>query len=186
VLRIRELGVPGDFEMVEQLRTTTRPVTLPGGLVLTWTKSELNAVSMSQIEPFGFSSGLCKVTLGEAGELDWAGVRFHWALEPVAPGKARIPATPGAERFDARKVGGKVILRHWQPGDRFQPIGMPSAVKLQDLWVNMKIPRIERASRIVATTGEGEVFWVEGLRIGERFKLDKTTRQQLKWSWNRL
>jgi tRNA(Ile)-lysidine synthase len=76
-------------------------------------------------------------------------------------------------------------LRHWRAGDRFQPIGMNAAVKLQDLFVNRKIPKQRRHALAIATTAAGEIFWVEGLRIGERFRLSETTRRRLKWEWQR-
>jgi tRNA(Ile)-lysidine synthase len=91
-----------------------------------------------------------------------------------------------SEHFDADKVGHAIGLRHWRPGDRFQPIGMAGGVKLQDLFTNRKIPRAERLGLVVATTAGGELFWVEGLRLAERFKLDKNTVRGLKWCWERL
>jgi tRNA(Ile)-lysidine synthase len=89
------------------------------------------------------------------------------------------------EFFDADKVGSPVVLRHWQPGDRFQPIGMKHSVKLQDLFTNQKVPRAVRRALVVATTVGGEVVWVEGLRIAERFKLTAKTTRRLKWFWQR-
>ena len=79
-----------------------------------------------------------------------------------------------------------ISLRHWRPGDRFQPIGMARAVKLQDLFTNKKILREERRRLIVGTTAGGELFWIEGLRMAERFKLDKSTTRGLNWRWKRL
>src|SRR5262249_32478101 len=70
------------------------------------------------------------------------------------------------EFFDADKIGGEIVLRHWRPGDRLQPIGFKSAVKLQDLFVNAKIPAARRRELVLAVTAAGEIFWVEGLRIG--------------------
>jgi tRNA(Ile)-lysidine synthase len=78
------------------------------------------------------------------------------------------------------------VLRHWQPGDRFQPIGMFAAVKLQDWFTNQKILRARRRQLIVATTAAGEIFWVEDQRIGERFKLTAATQRRLNWHWRRL
>ena len=89
------------------------------------------------------------------------------------------------EWFDADRVGDQVRLRYWRPGDRFQPIGMKSSQKLQDIFTNLKVPRHERFRRVVATTADGVVWWVEGLRIGELFKLRPTTRHCLRWSWRR-
>jgi tRNA(Ile)-lysidine synthase len=89
------------------------------------------------------------------------------------------------EYFDADQIGSKVWLRHWQPGDRFHPIGMSSSVKLQDLLTNQKIPPARRRELVVATTATSEIFWVEGLRISDGFKLDKTTSRRLRWCWRR-
>jgi len=96
------------------------------------------------------------------------------------------PSQECVESFDAAKVGGSIVLRHWQPGDRFQPIGMPKPVKLQDMFVNRKVPRANRHKLLVAATAAGEIMWVEGLRISECFKLDKGSRRQLKLSWRRV
>ena len=62
---------------------------------------------------------------------------------------------------------------------------MASPQKLQDIFTNLKVPRSERLRRVVATTQGGVIWWVEGLRIGELFKLRPETRARLKWSWSR-
>ena len=43
--------------------------------------------------------------------------------------------------------------------------------------MNQKVPREERHQRIVAETGDGRLFWVEGLRIAESFKVTESTRE---------
>jgi tRNA(Ile)-lysidine synthase len=90
------------------------------------------------------------------------------------------------EFFDADKVGSLVVVRHWRPGDRFHPIGMACDVKLQDFFTNQKVPRARRHQLLVAETGDGEVFWVEGMRISERFKLTEGTIRRLQWGCQRL
>jgi tRNA(Ile)-lysidine synthase len=91
----------------------------------------------------------------------------------------------GTEYLDAELVGSKVVLRHWRKGDRFQPIGMSTEVKLQDLFVNQKVPRAHRHKLVLAETEKGHIFWVEGLRISERFQLTKGTKRRLQWQWSR-
>ncbi len=119
------------------------------------------------------------------GKAQFAGVIFNWRRQAQAG--ARLATTaPGQEVFDAGRVGAKIILRHWRPGDRFQPIGMSAAVKLQDWFTNQKVPRAQRRKLVVATTADGEIFWVEAQRIGEQFKLTAATRQRLIWGWCRL
>jgi len=64
-----------------------------------------------------------------------------------------------------------------------QPMGMKGPVKLQDLFVNRKIPRARRSHLVVAAADSGELFWVQGLRIAESFKLDNQTVRRLKWRY---
>ena len=89
------------------------------------------------------------------------------------------------EYFDADKVGARICLRHWQPGDRFHLIGGAAATKLQDIFTNLKVPARRTPPPRAWRHRRGEIFWVEGLRIGEGFKLDKTTVRRLNWRWQR-
>lgn len=63
---------------------------------------------------------------------------------------------------------------------------MSAPVKLQDLFTNQRIPREVRRELLLATTADREIFWVEGLRISERFKLTRGTVCRLYWTWERL
>lgn len=120
-----------------------------------------------------------------AGEVEFDGARIWWRIHSrsaVGQPKARVEC----ECFDADKVGSPVWLRHWRPGDRFQPIGMPGPVKLQDFFTNQKVSRGRRRQLTLAATAKGEVFWVEGMRISERFKLSNQTIRRLQWRWERL
>ena len=63
---------------------------------------------------------------------------------------------------------------------------MPAPVKLQDLFVNAKIPREMRSRLVLAATAGGEIFWVQGLRISEACKLNKHSRRELHWTWHEL
>ena len=63
---------------------------------------------------------------------------------------------------------------------------MTKASKLQDLFVNQKIARARRHRLVVATTARGDIFWVEGLRIGERCKVQPGTKEILRWQWEAI
>ncbi len=89
------------------------------------------------------------------------------------------------EWLDADAVGARIRLRHWRAGDRFQPIGLESASKLQDLFTNARVPAAERRRRVVAETEGGEIFWVEGLRIGHGVRRTDATVRTLGWLWER-
>ncbi|MBI5773652.1 MAG: tRNA lysidine(34) synthetase TilS [Verrucomicrobia bacterium] len=121
---------------------------------------------------------------GPRGAARLGDAKLRWEVTPFDGASGRLPKfSSRQEFFDADKVGVRICLRHWQPGDRFQPIGMKQPVKLQDLFTNLKVPRVARHRRWLAVAESGAIFWMEGLRMGEQFKLDKTTRRRLKWQW---
>ena len=131
------------------------------------------------------STTLAAALVGKTGEICYQGVRISWR---IVSRKWNMPPKfrAGCETFDAEKVGPQILVRHWQPGDRFQPIGMANPMKLQDFFTNLKVPRTLRHELLVALGQTGEVFWVEGMRISERFKLTSTTRRGLEWRWKRM
>lgn len=177
-------GVAPEFEWIESLRAAagkvisiSRDVSVcrdVSGRVLV-RRSEVNARSTAEVR-LSFSA--------EKGQGTFAGLSWNWTRWPATSGGLPKFVT-GTEWFDADRIGREVVLRHWRAGDRFQPIGMTSSQKLQDLFTNLKVPRAERVQRVVATTADGEIWWVEGLRIGELFKLQPATRRRLQWSWQR-
>ena len=87
------------------------------------------------------------------------------------------------EVFDARLIGNRITLRHWSPGDRFQPIGNTGEKKLQDLFVNQKIPLSERHRRAMGESYDGRLFWINGLRIADPFKVTESTTELLIFHW---
>ncbi len=184
-LQLMTLGVGPDFELIERLRQNPgEPVSVnPTKVVARDEAGKVYVVPLRSVK-FNPSERTQKLSGGKAG-CDFEGLMLAWGVEAVRPASPRPIAKSGCEWFDADKVGAVIHLRHWQPGDRFQPIGLAQPVKLQDLFTNLKVPQEVRRERVVATTAEGRIFWVEGVRMAEQFKLDKGTVRRLKWQWYR-
>ncbi len=67
-------------------------------------------------------------------------------------------------------------VRHWQAGDAFCPLGMDGKhQKIQDFFTNQKIPRTEKGRIWLVETGKGEICWIVGYRIDERFRINQQT-----------
>ena len=181
--QLAKLGAAADFELIESLRQSP-DVFVSVGPELSVSRDAKGKVHLRQRQVSEFNGRALAVKLGRAGEVIFDGVKFSWRFEPAGR-FARLQRKSGREFFDADKIGNEVVLRHWRPGDRFQPIGMKSALKLQDWFVNRRIPRIRRRQLVVAAAGTGGIFWVEGQRIGEKFKLTPQTRRCLLWHWQR-
>jgi len=64
-----------------------------------------------------------------------------------------------------------LFVRNRRRGDRFQPLGAPGRRKLQDLFVDRKVPRGERDRVPVVVDSEGHVVWVVGVAVSERCRV---------------
>lgn len=182
-LQLIAMGHAPDFEMVERLRGGIgQPFALDVGRVIL--RDSDGILQKQKSEKVSFNPARKTVILeGNKGQERLEGFALSWKIERVRGEK--FTAKPNVEYFDADKIGARICLRHWQAGDRFQPIGVTTPRKLQDLLTNAKIPRAERHCRIIAVTNDDEPFWVEGLRISEKFKLTPDTVRRLKWEWRR-
>ena len=203
VQQLIQNGVEPGFELVEKLRL--RPwqaiMVSPGRTLV---RTSIGDVQGRQVERAKFNRDRLEVQLPGDGSIQFGTLSLSAKIEPSANrlgSQARLAGSPGStkpgkagpsheregrEIFDADRVGGRVLLRYWQPGDRFQPIGMRGHVKLQDWLINLKIPRPQRHRLVVGLTAEGEIFWVQGQRIAEGFKVHRSTKRWLIWKWRQL
>ncbi len=87
-------------------------------------------------------------------------------------------ANPNIAYLDADKLG-RLTVRTFMNGDRFVPLGMKSSVKLKDFFISLKIPREQRKS-IPLLCSDGDIVWITGIRIDDRFKITDSTKKKLK------
>ncbi|MBW2109131.1 MAG: tRNA lysidine(34) synthetase TilS [Deltaproteobacteria bacterium] len=71
-----------------------------------------------------------------------------------------------------------LTVRNTRPGDRFRPLGMAGSQKLQDFFINHKVPRRQRR-RCPVVTSRDRIVWVAGHRIDDSVKITDTTKRVL-------
>ncbi|MCX8007298.1 MAG: tRNA lysidine(34) synthetase TilS [Coriobacteriia bacterium] len=106
-----------------------------------------------------------RAALGSAGTL---------TARLEAPGA--MPASAYEAMLDADALSMPLVVDAPRPGDRIQPLGMSGTKKLQDVFVDAKVPKRLRPATPVVRSG-GEVAWVAGLVVSERFKVSEQTRR---------
>ncbi|MEA3560925.1 MAG: tRNA lysidine(34) synthetase TilS [Candidatus Omnitrophota bacterium] len=84
------------------------------------------------------------------------------------------------ELFDYDKLNFPLLLRNRELGDRIRPLGMKGEKKLKNIFIDQKIPLLKRDSIPVVVSGNGEIIWVAGLKVSDKFKITPQTRQILK------
>lgn len=88
-----------------------------------------------------------------------------------------IKDNPWAVSVDRDKLIYPLTMRHWQQSDYFCPLGMRGKKKLSDFFVGQKIPVHKKNTIPLLVNGNGEVIWVGGLRLDERYKVTDKTKK---------
>ena len=102
-------------------------------------------------------------------------------VDTAAP--ARSPSPHSDEVYlDAGSLGQELRIRSWRPGDRMTPLGMRGKKKVQDLFVDDKVPRWERHRIPVVTDARGRIVWIVGRRISDVARLTERTRHIVRLS----
>ena len=78
--------------------------------------------------------------------------------------------------LDYDKLEFPLILRKWEKGDFFFPLGMKGTKKLSDFFIDNKIS-IPEKEQIWVLCSTDEIIWVVGMRISERFKISEKTKK---------
>jgi len=81
-------------------------------------------------------------------------------------------------RLDAEKLIFPLLIRPRKPGDYFYPAGFGKRKKLQDYFVDEKIPRDERDIIPLLVSGN-DIACIIGYRIDERYRVDDNTKKVL-------
>jgi tRNA(Ile)-lysidine synthase len=106
----------------------------------------------------GFSVAIAAdgITLVEA-----AGFKFKASM--LAAAVVPMPDSLSVATFDAAKIAeAGLIARSFMNGDRMRPVGMRGTRKVQDIFVDRKLPRARRERFPVVTVGD-TIAWLPGL-----------------------
>ncbi len=104
-------------------------------------------------------------------------------VEVMNDSPARLDAEAPASVFvDADRLAFPLLVRRWQPGDRFQPLGMAGTKKVSDFLTDAKVPSHRRAGMGVLVSGQ-EIVWVVGMRIAEGVRVQHGTTRFAKFTY---
>jgi tRNA(Ile)-lysidine synthase len=170
--RLGESHLSAMAELAEDSRSG-RSVALPLGLRLYSVYDRLVLCRDNSLPcPFPPLEGAHPVALpteqGEERVTEVGGWRVSVGLTPLAPSPSEMERGFGGEALtaflDRGALGEQVHLRTWQPGDRFQPLGMAQDKKLQDFFSDARVPRTwrDRVPLLVCPQG---IAWVVGYRV---------------------
>ena len=81
-------------------------------------------------------------------------------------------------------IKGSLVARNRRLGDSMIPCGMKGTKKIKDIFIDLKIPKEERGSKLIIADDEN-IIWLEGYRINDKYKVLAATKKILNISMGR-
>ncbi|MBC6988334.1 tRNA lysidine(34) synthetase TilS [Hymenobacter sp. BT491] len=110
-------------------------------------------------------------------ELNADGLRLTAELVEVEG--FEIPRGKNITALDADRLQFPLIVRRWQEGDWFMPIGMKGKKKISDFLIDQKVPLNLKDNVRVLVSADGRIAWVIGFRPDDRYKITEETQSVL-------
>jgi tRNA(Ile)-lysidine synthase len=106
-------------------------------------------------------------------DLPEAGVRLVAEVADTA-GSGSWPNGRGpAAAIQGEALQGGLRVRSRRPGDRLRPLGAPGRRKIQDVFVDRKVPQRERDRVPIVVDDTGRIVWVAGYALAEEFRVTR-------------
>lgn len=87
----------------------------------------------------------------------------------------KIPDSPLVACIDHDKLQFPLVIRKWQQGDYFKPLGMNGFKKVSDFFIDSKLSLPQKENTWMITNGE-QVVWIIGQRLDDRYKITHATQ----------
>lgn len=91
----------------------------------------------------------------------------------------KIPRTPQVACIDRDRINFPLLIRRWQQGDYFKPLGMDGFKKVSDFFIDLKLSLPDKENVWIVANGE-QVVWIIGHRIDDRYKITADTKHILR------
>jgi len=151
---------------------TSRIAPLPGG----WrVRREYDELLLSHRAPEETAPPPFRLRVAVPGDTVCSeqGLRVTTEIAPgiVRGGTARPGKMPARASLSLATLGRRALfIRAWRAGDRIAPLGLRGSKKLQDVFVDAKLPRTQRL-RVPLFEAARQIVWVPGYRIAQGWEV---------------
>ncbi|MEJ7693937.1 tRNA lysidine(34) synthetase TilS [Daejeonella sp.] len=107
--------------------------------------------------------------------LKWGGKTFKSSA--ISSNHFTLRNEASIAQLDLALLKFPLVLRRWKDGDSFQPLGLRGKKKLSDFFIEQKIPLSRKNDIGILENGNGDIIWIAGFRIDERYKITTNTKK---------
>ena len=86
-----------------------------------------------------------------------------------------IKSDSNIAQLDYDKLKLPLKVRFWQQGDRFRPLGMRGSKLVSDFYNDLGFTTYQKKTNPLLIDNDGDIVWVVGRRIDDRFKITEKT-----------
>ncbi|MBU0730602.1 MAG: tRNA lysidine(34) synthetase TilS [Proteobacteria bacterium] len=108
------------------------------------------------------------------------GIEITCELIDALPSEEEMAAA-GIDYFDAGDISFPLQLRAVKSGDRFRPLGAPGTKKINDFFIDQKVPKQDR-HLYPLLVAEDRIMGILGLRASHAFRVNTKTQKVLRVS----
>lgn len=169
----KELSYDHVERLLEMLENGAQAVVLPRGVRAVQTKNALRLSKADRppdVPPYQYPLAVPGITC--LPELDLEIQAEVFPVENIPPWNV---LTPREAILDYGLATEPFWVRRRREGDVFAPLGLGGTVKLKKFLIDQKVPRAER-DRLPLVVSGGEIVWVAGIRMAERWKVTDRTK----------
>ena len=114
-------------------------------------------------------------------EIAYNGLKLQISNATIEDWRAYLAGenSPNILWVDAQRLTFPLVIRPWQEGDWFIPLGMKGKNKISDFLVDTKVPLHQKKTTFLLCSGNN-IVWIIGQRTDDRFKITQASKQLLK------
>jgi tRNA(Ile)-lysidine synthetase-like protein len=101
--------------------------------------------------------------------------KFAIRFRKVRMDRVMFTENRNVEYVDGEKSGMNLVVRFWQKGDSFRPLGMRNRRKLSDFFTDLKLTNAVKKNIPLVCHGE-EIVWIAGHRLSDKYKISEKTK----------
>ncbi|GAB4129904.1 MAG: tRNA lysidine(34) synthetase TilS [Raineya sp.] len=131
------------------------------------------------ITPISFKENILEQYLIEWGQDSLSSHFFSLKISYLDADSVAFTSSSEVLYLDAEKLQFPLMIRSWQQGDKFQPLGMKGKRKVSDFLVDEKVPK-NLKNRIFVLLSGTEIAAILGKRSSEQFRVDAQSKSVIK------
>lgn len=108
-------------------------------------------------------------------ECSWNSKLF--SLKSIAIESFKLSFDSSLAQLDYDLLQFPLIMRTWQHGDYFQPLGLRAKKKISDFFIENKVSLNHKKDIAIIENGNGDIIWIAGFRISEAYKISSNTKK---------